>query len=170
MDFCPFSNAPCSLPKVYHITDIFGKEVKQMHLCQKCFSNQYSQKIHQQVTEFILELIKQKKKGLDKKCSCGLTLDEFGKTGRLGCAACYETFHEELGPIIQSCQRNKFVHIGKKPHNYDEIIEAKEAKLDVEERIRLLKLKIAKAVEVENYEVAGVLKKKIEELLPNSDS
>ena len=139
-----------------------------MHLCQKCFLNQYSQQIHQKVTEFILQLINEK--CLGKKCTCGLTLDEFSKTGRLGCAACYETFHEELGPILQSCQGNKLVHIGKKPHNFNEIIEAKEAKLDIEERIRLFKLKMAKAVEVENYEVAGVLKKKIEELQPSSDS
>lgn len=171
MDFCPFSNTPCSAPKVHHITDVFGKEVKQMHLCQHCFLNQYSKLIHQQVTEFILKLIKQKEQILSKKCTCGLTLEDFSKTGRLGCAACYDTFSEELMPILQSCQGNKLMHIGKKPHNYNEIIEAKEAKLDIEERIRLLKLKMAKAVEVENYEVAGVLKKKIEELRqPSSDS
>lgn len=82
MDYCPFSNAPCSMPKVYHITDIFEKEVKQMHLCQNCF----------------------------------------------------------LGQNLVS------------------------TKEDIEDQIRLLQDKMKKAIEVENYEIAGVLKKKIEEL------
>lgn len=86
------------------------------------------------------------------------------RIGRLGCPECYDTFKEELRPVIHRCQNGGTHHIGKRPSNYEKLIEAKEQKLDVEEQIRLLRLKMAKAVEVENYEVAGVLKKKIEEL------
>lgn len=165
MDHCPFTGAPCSLPKVYHITDILGNEVKQMHLCQKCFLNQYKSKVHDEVISFINCLLSERKKLLEKKCkNCGFTLEDIGKLARLGCPDCYDSFKEELKPIIHRCQSGATHHVGKRPKNYEQIIEAKEAKLDIEEQIRLLRLKMAKAVEVENYEVAGVLKKKIEEL------
>jgi len=163
---CPFSNTPCSLPKVYHITDILGKEVKQMHLCQNCFFNQYKGQLHEQVVSFINCLITEKQRLLAKKCNnCGFTLEDLAKTGRFGCPDCYDSFKEELGPIMQKCQGGATMHVGKRPKNYEALMEAKEERLDIQERIRLLKLKMAKAVEVENYEVAGVLKKKIEELL-----
>lgn len=87
MDHCPLSNSPCSMPKVYHITDIFGKEIQQMHLCQNCFS-------------------------------------------------------------LQNLVLNK---------------------KDIEDQIQLLKKKMQKAVEVENYEIAGMIKKKIESLTMHLD-
>lgn len=169
MDFCPFSKTPCSLPKIYHVTDIFGKEIMQMHLCQKCFLNQYSSDAQEKIVGFISNLIKEKERILAKKCfECGSSLEDINKSGRLGCPGCYDSFREELVPVLHRCQGENLVHIGKKPHDYEKIIEAKEEKLDIKERIRLLKLKMAKAIEVENYEVAGVLKKKIEELSSGS--
>lgn len=168
MDFCPFSKTPCSLPKIYHVTDIFGKEVVQMHLCQKCFLNQYSIATQENIANFIAAVIKEKERIFAKKCSqCNSSLGDINKSGRLGCPGCYDSFQEELLPVLQRCQGGNLVHIGKKPHDY-KIIEAKEEKLDIKERIRLLKLKMANAIEVENYEIAGVLKKKIEELSSES--
>lgn len=165
MDHCPFSGAPCPLPKVYHITDILGNEVQQMHLCQNCFMKQYQQKIHSEVVQFINCLLSEQRRLLNKKCkTCGFTLEDMAKLARLGCPDCYDSFQDELKTVIHRCQDGGTQHVGKRPKNYDKYVEAKEAKLDIEEQIRLLRLKMAKAVEVENYEVAGVLKKKIEEL------
>jgi len=163
MDYCPFTGTPCSSPKVYHITDILGKEVKQMHFCQNCFLNQYKSKMHE-VISFINCLISEKEKLLSKKCKCGWGLEDMAKIERIGCPECYETFKEELMPMIHKCQNGETHHIGKKPSNYEQLIEAKQQKLNVEEQIQTLRLKMAKAIEIENYEVAGVLKKKIEEL------
>jgi len=164
MDYCPFTGTPCSLPKVYHVTDILGKEIKQMHLCQNCFLNQYKSKIYDEVISFINCLITEKERLLSKKCKCGWGLEDIAKSGRLGCPECYDTFKEELRPMIHRCQNGATHHVGKRPSNYEQLIEAKQQKLNVEEQIQTLRLKMAKAVEVENYEVAGVLKKKIEEL------
>jgi protein arginine kinase activator len=37
-----------------------------------------------------------------KACpSCGATMSEISKTGKVGCAACYQTFREELRPSLQ---------------------------------------------------------------------
>ena len=60
---------------------------------------------------------------MDKKCVCGRTLEQFYKTGMLGCPECYNTFGEEIDYSLDKIQHGKS-HIGKKP-----ILDAKDKKL-----------------------------------------
>lgn len=104
---------------------------------------------------------------------CGTTAADISK---FGCANCYYHFndcqlnfeHTLSSDIIARSQMGNNKHIGKIPKKWQEdqkkIQEQKEATLDKEERIKNFELKMAKAIKVENYEVAGILKKKIEEL------
>ena len=46
--------------------------------------------------------------------SCGATLEEFRKTGLLGCAECYSAFREALIPTVQVIQ-GRLRHTGKDP-------------------------------------------------------
>lgn len=48
-----------------------------------------------------------------KVCSCKTSLQEIKESGFVGCAKCYETFKEELLPIISSLHGH-LVHKGKK--------------------------------------------------------
>lgn len=41
----------------------------------------------------------------EKVCVCGTTLKKFYETGLFGCEKCYETFFEELLPVLQKTQR-----------------------------------------------------------------
>lgn len=199
MDICPFTNQPCPLPKIVHVTDINGENVTEHHLCQKCAGNVAHEmqppkpKVQPQAaSEPFLSLLKMVLGGMLQKQAprrgtptkvracpdCGTTVDDIIKTGRFGCAKCYNYFQQEVSMILPRCQAGPR-HVGKVPKRWKEEqdkLRAEKAKeqeqqravaeeaMDVAERIRLLKLKMAKAVEVENYEVAGVLKKKIEEL------
>jgi protein arginine kinase activator len=45
--------------------------------------------------------------------ACGLTAADLERTGRVGCAECYEVFAEQLAPIIDECQGGKVKHAGK---------------------------------------------------------
>ncbi len=45
---------------------------------------------------------------------CGCTLEDYGRTGLLGCAACYAAFRDELEPVIRR-MHGKTVHEGKHP-------------------------------------------------------
>ena len=45
---------------------------------------------------------------------CGCTLEDYGRTGLLGCAACYAAFREELEPALRRIH-GKTVHEGKHP-------------------------------------------------------
>lgn len=99
--------------------------------------------------------------------NCGMTSAEIVKTGRFGCPTCYTHYQTAVHNVVLRCQAD-VKHVGKVPKRWAAEREQRrleeEAALDVAEKIRNLKGKMAKAVEVENYEVAAILKKKIEEL------
>jgi protein-arginine kinase activator protein McsA len=61
--------------------------------------------------------------------------------------------------MFQKCQTG-ISHVGKRPEGG-----AIEASMDFDSQISMLRKKIDKAVAVENYEVASVLKKKIQDLM-----
>lgn len=50
----------------------------------------------------------------EKKCVCGTTFLEISESGLVGCKNCYQTFHDELEPIILKIHTGE-KHIGKKP-------------------------------------------------------
>ena len=50
----------------------------------------------------------------EKKCVCGTTFLEISESGLVGCEKCYETFKNELEPIISKIHTGA-LHTGKKP-------------------------------------------------------
>jgi len=98
---------------------------------------------------------------------CGMTIRDIGTHGRLGCAKCYDHFHEEM-KIVTQHSHGATQHVGKKPAHFEEHKDKEkllaEQNAPIEERIRSYKEKMANAIKVENYEAAGDLKKKIAEL------
>lgn len=156
----------------YHITDITeDKKINSYDLCAKCGEKMYNQK---NLTAVDLELqeisqietfddllnfvLTGKIKGKAEKApcpKCGLTHKVFKKKGRIGCSECYKHFYEELKTFFQSYHKSD-LHIGKKPqHDFKE---------DGKEKIKLLKLKMAKAIELEKYEEAKEIKAELNEI------
>jgi len=45
---------------------------------------------------------------------CGMKQDDFRRTGRLGCPACYEAFEAELKSLLEAMHRG-LRHVGKRP-------------------------------------------------------
>lgn len=92
---------------------------------------------------------------------CGSTMNDIKKTGKVGCAECYDTFFSELIPTIRSIHGNT-EHIGKRPVIEYEAVgdepKNKDASLDD------LKAQLKKAIEDENFEHAAELRDKIKEL------
>ena len=46
--------------------------------------------------------------------SCGMTFEDYKRTGLLGCAACYDVFREQMEPVILRIQGST-AHEGKSP-------------------------------------------------------
>lgn len=82
-----------------------------------------------------------------------MTYNMLRKLGRAGCSLCYECFADALGDIINRCQADN-LHVGK---------QAKPL-LNVEQQIHELRIKRARAIELEKYEEAGLLTDELKRL------
>lgn len=87
---------------------------------------------------------------------CGKTFDDIARSGRLGCACCYNTFAKQLSPSLKRIH-GSIKHIGKRSKCGDTTISP-------EKEIHNLKSELQKAVEAENYEKAAELRDKIKGL------
>ncbi len=85
--------------------------------------------------------------------SCGMTLSELQRKGRVGCPDCYHTFAEVLTPYIKRVQGAES-HIGSAPQQ-EECLPPEAHPLDA------LKQKLQEAIQSENYEEAARLRDEI---------
>lgn len=93
----------------------------------------------------------------DRRCpSCGRTYYDFQKTGRLGCGECYKAFEPQVRQALSKVQKGTN-HTGKIPSKSSTEILKKR-------KLSELKVKLAKAVETEDYEQAAKLHKEIKGL------
>ena len=181
MDKCPISGLPCSEQKIFHVTDIGDNhEVMVYHLCKQCgmpFFEQHMPKepsksqeqpkpeksMFHDILTLLLYVLKSKSASQQpklptKKCtSCGFTLEDLAKMGRLGCPDCYDCFKQELTSILQRVQKSSITHVGKRPKH---LLDRK----PVEEQIKILDLQLREVIELEQYEKAQEIKTKLEQL------
>jgi protein arginine kinase activator len=93
-----------------------------------------------------------------RRCAhCSLTFDEFRQHGLLGCAACYEAFEGELGPLIERAQEGAASHIGKAPRRTG-------GAPDRAQVIRALREQLSEALKAEHYERAADLRDQLREV------
>ena len=96
---------------------------------------------------------------------CGSSLNEIARSGRVGCAQCYETFRAQLEPSLRRIH-GSLEHKGKTPA--DAGPEAC-AKRDREHALNDLRARIAEAVREENYEEAARLRDEIRRIEEGGD-
>lgn len=147
-----------------HIKQVINGEYTQAHLCSSCaaklgygdvFSN-FGFDIGNFFGSFFSQPTKMLSGAEAQRCpTCGMSFEEIAKSGKIGCADCYEKFYDLLLPSIQR------IH-GKTQHN-GKIAKAKkkDEKLSKEEILKQLKDEMAKAIEEQNFEHAAELRDKI---------
>lgn len=86
---------------------------------------------------------------------CGCSFNDIVKSGKLGCADCYETFYDKLLPSIERIH-GRTRHVGKMANGSP--IQKKNTKLEE------LKEKLQAAVDVQDYETAAKLRDEIKSL------
>jgi protein arginine kinase activator len=95
--------------------------------------------------------------GSAQRCpGCGFSQADFKKTGRLGCAQCYETFSEGLNSLLKAMHKGTN-HTGKVPARIVRHIERENA-------LKLLQRDLQKAVADENYESAAQIRDQLRQL------
>lgn len=94
-----------------------------------------------------------------KKCpQCGMVFNEFSKTGKLGCAKCYDTFKDELIPMIERIH-GKSTHVKRQAQ-----LSSLNKSMDVSEKIKKLQSEMQKAIDVQDFENAARIRDEIKEL------
>ncbi|MBQ3284354.1 MAG: UvrB/UvrC motif-containing protein [Ruminococcus sp.] len=94
--------------------------------------------------------------------TCGSTINDIRRTGKVGCADCYDTFFSELMPTIRSVHGNT-EHKGKRPGAIEYTVNEEEEG-SAENKIESLRAELKKAIENENFERAAQLRDEIKEM------
>lgn len=87
---------------------------------------------------------------------CGLSLNDFRQTGRVGCADCYTTFRAHLEPMLLGMHQATR-HVGRGPG-------ASAAETDLNEQITRLRERMDLAIREEDYEDAARLRDELTKL------
>ena len=146
-----------------HLTEIVNDQMVEIHLCETCAQEKGTEfKTHFNVSDLLSGLTDLAKEitGEERpfvKCPrCGLSYEEFGRTGRLGCAECYEAFGKLLLPLIKRVQ-HATRHVGKRPSRLAPPVKAA---YDLKE----LQNRLQKSIQEEAFEEAARLRDQIKQL------
>lgn len=136
-------------------TEIVDGNVKEYHLCEECARKKGVEKTKFSIIDLIagmsgtLEEVEKKDSNIRCPC-CGLSFASFRKSGKLGCAKCYETFMEKLVPLFRKIHGTT-KHIGK-------MITKDEDILRIKGELKRLDSELKKAVATEEFEDAAKIR------------
>ena len=157
----------CGLnPATIHIATIIGGNKKDENLCKDCWQKRNAAMMGGlQMGELLAKLLGAKpeqneqktpepEEALELYCdACGMSWNEFRKTGRVGCAHCYAVFGEHMEKTIAP-EKGQARHTGKAPAHLAE-------EMTMQRQMEALKKQMEEAVQREDFELAATLRDSI---------
>ena len=153
-------------PANVHLTKIVNGDKVEMLLCDQCAREKSqlgfggfgpSLNINDFLSGFIgLSHIDTHEECVPREACCevcGMSFENFSKTGKMGCSNCYVKYGERLKPVLKRLHGN-YEHTGKAPESISKI-------LDVSREIERLKELLGKAIQDEEYEKAAEIRDRI---------
>ncbi len=153
---------------VVHLTQIVNNEMKTSHLCEKCAAVKGVEGVEEStnfpLTGFLAQLTDapgaEDPSETFGPCSfCGLTFANFREAGRLGCPHCYTTYESYLRGLLRRVHGST-QHVGKV------YLPPDPAASDVEKQVEVLRHKLQRAVDAEDFERAAGIRDKIRGMEP----
>ncbi|MEM8952907.1 MAG: UvrB/UvrC motif-containing protein [Verrucomicrobiota bacterium] len=143
------------------LTQIVDGKMQKVNLCQACADEKgVDDPTGFALADLLLGLGSQeavKKSSDEAVCEeCGFTQSDFKKTGRLGCAGCYNIFGDGLDSLLKAMHKGTR-HVGKVPVPFQHTKE-------LQERIQRLQGELDTAVADEAFETAASLRDEIKTL------
>lgn len=143
-------------PATVFLENNFNNVKSEYHLCAEC-----AQEINMQFdfaniinSLFGAALVNPPETTKGVRCEkCGLSLSDFRRLGKFGCASCYSAFEPQTEMMLKNIQ-GQLRHNGKIPNRLQKTI-------GVERELERLKLELRNAIESEEYEAAAILRDKI---------
>lgn len=152
-----------------HVKKREGDEEVSVHLCRACakkmgWENPLAD-VKFPLAEFISGMMLEQTAGAgatpaakdaSEKCSeCGLSFEEFARTGRLGCGHCYESFRTPLQELLRRIHGGT-QHQGRHPSGIPQPAKTSKART-----LRQLKAELDRAIAEEDFEKAATLRDQI---------
>src|SRR5205085_10263097 len=148
----------CHNPATLHITEVLAEsQFEELHLCEQC-ANKYLYEPQGKVGGGKGGTVEAREgdEGLSgqQECPhCGIKFVEFRNTGRLGCPQDYQSFRDELVPLLENIH-GEVRHCGKVPRRLPQNKENQSELIQLRNHLR-------QAVTKEDYEAAAELRDKI---------
>ncbi len=138
-----------------HLTQVVEGDVKKLNLCHQCAAQSgFNIDSALSLTDVLFGMGAPEATDAgtpEKTCrSCHMRRADFRKTSRLGCPACYETFAEELNPLLTG------MHHG--PSHTGKISQGAAQALADSQSVAELQKQLEDAVRNEHYEEAARLR------------
>jgi len=143
-----------------HLTTFSNGQVKTVHLCAQCAARRNKPVVLAGFSFNDLMGAFYEAGGAEETVceKCGMSLSDFQKTGKVGCARCYESFRDSLMPVIRSIHMNER-HTGKRPGETVRLDMDKDSEHELKKERLARELKIA--ISTENFEEAARLRDEI---------
>lgn len=154
-----------------HFTQVINNTKQEIYLCQECANqkgnmNFGAMSLDDFFSAFMgLGALGQYQVPLQKPLvceKCGMSYDDFQRTGKMGCGNCYSVYGEKLKPLMKRLHGST-EHIGKIPEKIS-------VTMKVTKEIENLKQLLSKAVGNEEYEKAAELRDKIRAMENSNES
>ncbi len=154
-----------------HLTQIVNNEMTTRHLCTRCAAELGVQAGTPPASLPLTDFLAQMGKGVIAESEgsavgpcrfCGTSVEDFKRTGRLGCPDCYSVYEPQLRGLLRRIHGST-QHVGK--------IYLPPATEDADRTARLagLRRKLQRAVESEDFERAAEIRDQIRELESSID-
>ncbi|WP_163971916.1 UvrB/UvrC motif-containing protein [Oceanobacillus halotolerans] len=160
-------------PATLHFTQVINGNKTEVHVCEVCAKEKgymtypeegYS--LHHLLSGLFnfdsSQMGSQQESSFTKKdelqCpKCEMTLSEFKRVGKFGCAECYHTFAGRLDPIFRRVHSGNTKHHGKIPKR-------KGGNLHLKKQVQEYKANLQQLIADEAFEEAAKIRDKIKEL------
>lgn len=158
-DHCGKSDA------VIHFTQIVDNEMSTFHLCEACAEKKGLDASQATANVPLTDFLAQMGKSAgppdpepSTRCSfCGLRLERFRKSGRVGCSQCYVSFEPHLKNLLRRLHGGT-QHVGKV------YLPPDPSDAERGERLAGLRRRLTRAVESEDFERAAQIRDQIRAL------
>lgn len=149
-----------------HLTQIVENEMTTVHLCPVCAAEKGLDAAtgtkSLPLTDFLAQMgqgvATEEGAGIAGPCSyCHTTVEDFRRTGRLGCPHCYSIYESQLRAILRRIHGST-QHLGKV------YVPPASQFADRAQRLAGLRRKLQRAVEAEDFERAALLRDQIREI------
>ena len=135
-------------------------KVTEIAVCADCARQRgftEVEKLKAGVAEIIAELKTRVDEGDSKLVcrNCGMSYAEFKRQGRLGCAECYVSFHDELLPLIRRIH-GAVQHVGR-------TASGGRKQAQVKMNVQKIREALTGAIQAEDYEKAAALRDQLKQ-------